>query len=451
MHFPTKIPLTTVLPNVPFVARNPIKYFSRYVKDYGNDFILAIGGSRRTHFSVNAEVIQHVLQRNHRNYHKSVIQTRDLARYLGHGLLTNNGEPWLTQRRLIQPGFHRKRLAALVTEMQTVIDRNAIRLDELATNGDKHSLHGLTTDLVFRVIARAIFTDGFNEEETRKLNDAIDAIQGYVIYPVRMPFLRGPLRWIGQEKKHLEITTEIRKRIQERIDARRLGAAKDDLLQMLLDSRYEDTGQPMPDHKVVDEIMILFAAGHETSANALAWTIWLLDQHPDVMEKVRKEIGEVEANGPVGFDSARELTYLTQVIEESMRMYPPAWITDRVALEDDHAGGYDISAGTSIGVFIYGLHHNPEYWDDPEEFRPERMSKEAKKARHPMCYLPFGSGPRLCIGNHFAMLEMQLILVRFLRDYDFVFEKDAATVGKKALITLHMDREVRVGLRKRSE
>ena len=448
MPLPPQIPLSTVLPNTPFVARNPIKYFSRYVADYGADFILAIGGSRRTHFTVNAEVIQHVLQRNHRNYHKSEIQTEDLARYLGHGLLTNNGDSWLTQRRLIQPGFHRKRLASLVAEMQAVIDRNCVRLDGLAGTGKKTSLHGLTTDLVFRVIARAIFTDGFDEAETRELNDAIDAVQQYVIYPVRMPFLRGPLRWLGQEKKHLDITNEIRRRLLERIDARRAGSPKDDLLQMLLDSRYEDTGDPMPDYQLVDEIMVLFAAGHETSANALAWTLWLLDRHPEVLAKVRAEIFRVEANGPVGFESARELTYLTQVIEESMRLYPPAWITDRVALEDDTAGGYDISAGTSIGVFIYGLHHNPEYWESPEEFRPERMTAEAKKDRHPMCYLPFGAGPRLCIGNHFAMLEMQLILVRLLRDYNFEFPRDSASVGKKALITLQMDREVSVELRR---
>ncbi|TXF89690.1 cytochrome P450 [Neolewinella aurantiaca] len=449
MTSPPQVPLRRVLPNIPFVARNPIKYFSRYVKDYGADFLLAIGGSRLTHFTVNADVIQHVLQRNHKNYHKSVIQTRDLARYLGHGLLTNNGEPWLTQRRLIQPGFHRKRLASLVTEMQAVINRCCTGLDQVATSGEATSLHGLTTDLVFRVIARAIFTDGFNDEETKELNEAIDAVQGYVIYPVRMPFLRGPLRWIGQERKHLQITTEVRARIQLRIEDRRAGEPKDDLLQMLLDSRYEDSGEPMEDQQLVDEIMILFAAGHETSANALAWTLWLLDQHPEVREKIRAEIAVVETEGPVGFKSARKLTYLTQVIEESMRMYPPAWITDRVALTDDQAGGYNISSGTSIAVFIHGLHHNPEYWDSPESFRPERMSAAAKKTRHPMCYLPFGAGPRLCIGNHFAMLEMQLILVRLLRDYDFVFPEDAGTVGKKALITLQMDREVKVNLRKR--
>lgn len=449
MPLPPQIPRTRVLLNIPFVVRNPIKQFSRYVMDYGADFILAIGGSRRTHFTVNADVVQHVLQRNHRNYHKSEIQTEDLARYLGRGLLTNNGAPWLAQRRLIQPGFHRKRLASLVTEMQAVIDRTGVRLNELAATGKKTSLHGLTTDLVFRVIARAIFTDGFNEAETQELNDAIDAVQGYVIYPVRMPFLRGPLRWTGQEKKHLDITDEVRRRIQERVDARRAGSPKDDLLQMLLDSRYEDTNEPMPDHQLVDEIMIIFAAGHETSANALAWTLWLLDRHPEVLAKVRAEISEVETDGPVGFETARQLTYLTQVIEESMRLYPPAWITDRVALADDVAAGYDISAGTVMGVFIHGLHHNPEYWEEPEAFRPERMTAEAKKGRHPMSYLPFGAGPRLCIGNHFAMLEMQLILVRLIRDYDFLFSEDAAAVEKKALITLQMDREVLVGLRKR--
>ncbi|MFT5998284.1 MAG: cytochrome P450 [Neolewinella sp.] len=449
MHEPPKVPLARVLINMPWMMANPIKRFSRYLEEYGRDFILSVGGSRRTHFTINAEVIQHVLQKNHKNYHKSAIQTDELARYLGRGLLTNNGQPWLTQRRLIQPGFHRQRLAALVSEMQAVIDAACDGLNQTAEANGYIQLQEVTRDIVFRVITRAIFTDGFDEAETRKLKKTLDAIQRYAVYPVRMPFLLKPLQWLGIEGRKLALTQEVRKGIQERIDARRAGTPKDDLLQMLLDSRYEDDGQPMPDQQLVDEIIILFAAGHETSANALAWTIWLLLRHPEALAKVRAEITEVEGEGAINFDNARQLTYLTQVMEESMRLYPPAWITDRVALGPDKAGGFDIQQGTSIGIFFYGLHRNPEYWEDPDAFRPERMTPEAKKARQPFCFLPFGGGPRLCIGNHFAMLEMQLILARLLQDYDFELPANADQVKQKAYITLHMDRPVSLRLSRR--
>lgn len=450
MQEPPQIPLTRVIRNMPGTASNPITYFNRYVEDYGKDFLLSVGGSRRTHMTVNADVIQHVLRTNHKNYHKSAIQTDELSRYLGHGLLTNNGQPWLTQRRLIQPGFHRKRLAALVTEMQAVITEQCAQLDAGVAAGEPVVLQELTRSIVFRVIARAIFTDGFNEADTKALSDAMDAVQNYVIYPVRMPFLLKPFTWLGIEGKHLAITENIRESVRQRIAARRESGPKDDLLQMLLDSRYEDTGEPMADRQIIDEIMILFAAGHETSANALAWIIWLLLRHPQDLARIRAEITSVESKAPLGFDNARELTYLTQVIEEGMRLYPPAWITDRVALEADHAAGYDIAEGTSIGIYFYGLHRHPDYWDEPEAFRPERMTPEAKKARHPFCFLPFGGGPRLCIGNHFAMLEMQLILARLLRDYDFVLLAGAEEVAFKPLITLHMEKpmELKVSRRK---
>ncbi|MEM9525432.1 MAG: cytochrome P450 [Bacteroidota bacterium] len=447
MPIPPVIPRPTVLAGIGRTLRRPIDSFTDYFGRYGDNFILAVGGSRRTHMTIDADVFQHVLQKNHRNYEKSEIQTDQMARYFGYGLLTNSGQSWLTQRRLIQPGFHRKRLENLTAEMQAVIREQGETLAEVASRGGKINLHDFTRETVFRIIVRAIFTDGFGAEESEWLGEVMDKIQRYVIYPVRVPFLRAPLRWLGFERKYLAMTKEIRAHVQRKIDARRAGAPKDDLLQMLLDSHYEDTGAPMSDEQLIDEIIILFAAGHETSANSLAWTIWLLLQHPEELAKVRTEINTAAADGPIDFEGVRRLPYLTQVIEESLRLYPSAWITDRVALGEDQATTYDIHEGTVVGLFIYGLHRNPAYWEDPNVFRPERMAPAAKKARHPMAFLPFGGGPRLCIGNHFAMLEMQLLLVEVLSRFDFQLPAKADRVGVKPLITLHMDREVELGVR----
>lgn len=447
MPTPPVIPRPKVLAGIPRMLRRPIDSFNDYLQRYGDNFILAVGGSRRTHLTIDADVFQHVLQKNHRNYEKSEIQTVQMARYFGYGLLTNSGHSWLTQRRLIQPGFHRKRLENLTTEMQAVICAQVDQLTTVAGKGGKVNLHEFTRDTVFRIIVRAIFTDGFSAEESEWLSQVMDKLQAYIIYPVRVPFLRAPLRWLRLERKHVDLTKDIRAHVQQKIDARRAGSPKDDLLQMLLDSRYEDSGEPMTDEQLIDEIMILFAAGHETSANSLAWTIWLLLRHPEELAKVRAEIKTAEAIGPIDFEGVRRLPYLTQVIEESLRLYPSAWITDRVAMEKDQTATYDIQKGTVVGLFIYGLHRNPAYWEKPAEFRPERMAPAAKKARHSMAFLPFGGGPRLCIGNHFAMLEMQLLLVEVLSRFDFQLPTQADQVGVKPLITLHMDREVILGIK----
>jgi len=336
---PPIVPKPTILRNLLRLARRPLIVFGEYIEEYGQNFVLAVGGSRSTHFTTDATIAQHVLQRNHRNYEKSEIQTVEMSKYLGYGLLTNGGESWLRQRRLIQPGFHRKRMMALTNEMITVIRASCRRAAAESTT----DLKGFTKDVTFAVIVRAIFTDGFNDTATRELQD-----------PIRLPFLRKPLRWLGRERKHLELSARARTMILERINARRTGLPQDDLLQMLLDSRYED-GTGMTDEQLIDEIIILFAAGYETSANALAWALYLLLRHPEQMPRIRQEINTITADTPLGFANAGNLTYLTQVIEETMRLYPPAWITDRIGRANDEIAGYHIPQGRTVGIYIYGI------------------------------------------------------------------------------------------------
>ncbi|WP_116127199.1 cytochrome P450 [Lewinella sp. IMCC34183] len=429
MHAP-RIPRSVTLRNLFRLARRPIPVFTEYLDRYGDNFILSISEARVTHFTRDAEVARHVLQRNHRNYEKSEIQTGEMGKYLGRGLLTNAGDSWLRQRRLIQPGFHRRRIEALQAEMQAVID------DECAGAAEQPSfdLFRFTREVAFRIIVRAIFTRGFGTADTKRLHYILDELQAFVIYPIRLPFLRGPLRWTGQEGRHLKLAHEARNLVRVQLQERRgtRGPAPDDLLQMLVDTRYEDTGEPMDDEQLIDEVLILFAAGYETSANALAWTLWLLLKHPEELRKLR---------------DSPDPTYLIQVIEESMRLYPPAWITDRMALGPDEAGGFTIDEGMTMGLFIYGIHHNPAYYDDPETFRPDRMHPDRKRERHPFSFLPFGGGPRQCIGNHFAMLEMQLLLRHLIDTYRLESVGELPEPIPKPFITLHQDRIVPVRLR----
>ena len=436
--YPPRIPRRLVLRNLLRLARRPIRIFNDYVARYGENFILSVGGTRRTHFTVDAEVVQHVLQRNHRNYEKSEIQTTVMGQYLGYGLLTNSGSDWLRQRRLIQPGFHRRRLEALTVAMQRVVAAECAS----AAGGEAVDLFTFTRTTAYRIIVGAIFTDDLPQAETDAFQRILDRLQAYLVHPIRLPLLRGPLRWLGREAKFLALAGESREMLRGLIRQRRQSERKyEDLLQMLLDSRYEDDGEPMSEERLIDELTILFAAGYETSANALAWTVWLLLQHPEVEQRLVGELNTsrtAEGNPPP--------PYLTQIINESLRLYPPAWITDRVALGPDEAAGLTIDSGTTIGIYIYGIHRHERYYAFPDRFDPDRMTEEARKQRPAFSFLPFGGGPRLCIGHHFAYLEMQLFLAHLFTTYKVLPAAPLPDLEPQPFITLHQDKPVAIRL-----
>lgn len=442
---PVRVPRRVVMRRVLRLALDPLGGFNRYIQEYGTSVLLDVGGSRRSIVTTDPDLIQHVLQRHHRNYEKSEIQTDQMGKYIGYGLLTNTGESWLRQRRLIQPGFHKQRMKGLVKEMQSTIAQTCAKLDQALEQQADVNISHFTLQLTFSIIARAIFTDGFNEQDTQKLNEAVDKIQGFVIYPIRLPFLRPIVRWIGLEAKYQQLSNDVGEQLMQRVNTRRASKIpQDDLLQMLLDSRYEDNGQDMEDAQLIDEIKILFAAGHETSANALAWILYLLAKHPEEADKARAEIAQLPH--PISMDALRQVPYLTAIIEEGMRLYPPAWITDRVALENDQFGDYTIPKNMVVAPYIYGLHHSEAIYPDAEKFLPERMLAEEKKKRHPFAFIPFGGGPRLCIGSHFAMLEMQLVLVHLLRHY--AFSPPEKTIHPKPFLTLRPAQPIRLRLAK---
>jgi cytochrome P450 len=217
---------------------------------------------------------------------------------------------------------------------------------------------------------------------------------------------------------------------------------------MLLDARYEDNGQPMTEEQVLDEAAILLVAGHETSANALSWMWYLLAQHPEVVAKLRTEMTQVLGERPASFADIPALGYSLQVIQETMRLYPPAWILDRVALEDDTYNGLALPKGTLISGYLYGMHHSTKHWEAPEAFRPERFAPDQVRQQAPYAYIPFGGGPRLCIGNQFALTEMQLVLLEMLRR----FEIEAVAqppIDLMPLITLRPRQEILVRFRRR--
>ena len=446
-HFPPAVPRLRSLRNAFRFVNNPIPVFDQYMLENGETFSFFLaGGPQKGIVSAEPAFIQHILQKNHRNYRKSKIQTETLARYLGHGLLTSEGDYWLRQRRTIQPGFHRKKLEALSGIILKVIDTYIEGFDKQKTTVD---IYQQMMELTLRIVANSLFSNNLKEEDLHLIGHHITAIQEFIIRQIRQPYFNPWFHLSGMHRKYKRMSEEVNGTILNFIRERKAtGGQYDDLLQMLLDVRYEDTREGMTDRQLVDESAILYVAGHETTANAMAWMFYLLSQHPEAVQKIREEVVKVLGEAPPSFADLPKLEYTLQVVEESLRLYPPAWITDRIAIEDDTIEGYHIPAGTMIIAYIYGAHHSPKRWEAPEEFRPERFSKAQKAGRESFSYLPFGGGPRLCIGQSFALMEMQMILARMVPRFDFKLLPDQQ-IELQPLVTLRPRYGIKMELIKR--
>ncbi|WP_293894819.1 cytochrome P450 [Flavobacterium sp.] len=428
-NYPKQLSIFRFLLKAESIRKNPIPFHKKYFDKFGDTFSLKIGKTKHVILSRDNEVAEYILQKNQKNYQKSELQTKFISKYLGKGLLTANGDFWLKQRRLIQPAFHKQKMNQLVQNMNQTIIAELQNLPE-----DKLvALFPIMNQLAFNVVAKSLFHI-LIEEEMSRLKIIINDVQNFLIKEIRLPYKAFWFKISGQIKKHqklaLETDTIIQKIVEERINS---NAKHNDLLDMLLETRYEDIGEAMPTQQLIDEIKILFIAGHETSANAMTFTLHLLGNHPEIQQKVFEELIAIQSQTNDVVEQLQEMTYTNAVINESMRLYPPAWITDRENIEDDTLLGFHIKEKTLIGVSFYELHRNPKYWKNPSDFNPERFLGEQKKESNKYFY-PFGVGPRMCIGLGFAMYEMSLTLSYIIKKYKVTSSKKDIDINP--LITL---------------
>jgi len=399
------------------MARNPVQVLSQYTSLYGDTFRFYFGGVKEAMVTTSPVVIQHVLKTNWENYHKSHIQKKRMGHFLGKGLLTTEGEAWKTQRRLIQSGFERKQLEVLSSIMQDSLAESLRDFDQQTRIGPV-DIYPLMMKITFAMVGKSLFGAKLKEDDIDLISEAISTVQEFMVRQTIQPYLNPWFAVSGEQRKHEEMTARAFGILAEYIRQRREEEAGHDLLQILLDARYSD-GTSMGDDLVVSESMQLLVAGHETSSNALSWTLYLLSTRPDCVDRIRDEFDCVLGEKPLGFSDVPKFGFTTQVINEALRLYPPFWMVDRMALEDDRAGDVDIPGGSTVDVLIYGTHHSPRYWESPESFDPERFNKANEKLHTPFAHLPFGAGPRGCIGGNYAMLQMLMILSVLLRKYDF--------------------------------
>lgn len=444
-----KVKRSENLKNIKGFIKDPMNVFSRYHEKYGQTYILKDNNGRNDIWvTTHPGFIQHIFQKNHKNYCKPPIQIDELGRLLGQGLLTIDGDYWLKQRRLIQPGFHKKKLDALTNMVNGIIKNNV----EDWKNNDAvlkdFPLHKEMTRMTFEIVLKSLFSETLTKEEMSYLSDVIADLQRYLTKRTRLPFLIPFFKISGYDRKKMKLSKDAKQHIRDAIKRRQEGAERhDDLLDMLIEARYEDTGEGMNDKQLLDESLILIVAGHETTANALVWINYLLSKNPDVVERIREESKELVQNDSLTLMEVIKMKYTSAVIEEAMRLYPPAWITGRMAVEDDEFDGHKIPKSTVITSYIYGVHHDKRNWEDPEVFRPERfMTKDNK--RNPFCFMPFGGGPRLCIGNSFAMMEMQLVVAHLVNEFDYTL-KNTKQPELEPQVTLSPKDEIFLGITKR--
>ena len=411
------------------MQRDPIPFFHRLVREHGDAVQFRVGRQILILFN-HPDLVRELLVTQHRSFHKSLVMQRTKV-ILGEGLLTSEGEFHKRQRRLAQPAFHRERIARYGEEMVRITARTREEWRDGATVDIHHEMMRLT----LAVVARTLYGAEVGEEAD-EIGDALTALID--LFPLLMnPFspwlLKLPIPSSMRFRRAIRrLDRTIYGIIEER---RRSNEDRGDLLSMLLLAQdTEGDGGAMTDVQLRDEAMTIFLAGHETTANALAWTFYLLAQHPDVATEVRRVIDDVLGDRLPTADDYPRLQYLEMVLAESMRLFPPAWAVSRYAIQDVEVGGWSVPRGAVCIVSQSVLHRDARFWSDPDRFDPLRFTAEAKAARPKLAYFPFGAGPRLCIGENFAWMEGVLLMATLLQRWEM--ELLSRDVVSQASITL---------------
>lgn len=392
-----------------YLMDDPLSFWERCHREYGDIVGIRLPFMRIVMLA-HPKDIDFVLRQHHKSFIKDIL-TRRLSILLGQGLLTSEHEFWRRQRKMAQPFFQSSQIRKLDS---TIVSFTSSMLDRWRV-GEARDVHSEMLRVTLQIIAKKLFNTEV-EDETDLVAHALEDLMEYFLGPVSMmPFaawypLPSTIRFRRALRKLNAFLFEIvRKR-------RRSSEQGDDLLSFLLAARDED-GKGMTDLQLRDELMTLFLAGHETTALSLSFAFYLLSMHPEAESKVLAELQQVLGNrSPTSSDIPR-LAYLNGVIQEAMRLYPPAWSVGREAIEDVEIGGYSIPKGCQVWMAQWVVHRNPRWFPDPLAFRPERWLDSASTELPRGAYFPFGDGPRVCIGNQFAMLESALVLATILQRF----------------------------------
>jgi cytochrome P450 len=415
MDPPGPEPGSDTLRMLPKLRKDPIGFFSDMSRKYGGMVRIMIP-QQKIYLVSEPEYVQHILQRNQRNFLKG--ESVDAARPLiGNGLASSDGDFWLRQRRLMQPAFHQKRLKKLVPIMTDTAGEFFQYWEPNIKNGEPLELTSEMMKLTLQVIVKTMFSSDVSEE-AETIGQAFVDVMGVIN---RRSWSNNPLPDWLPTPDNIRLWRALRKldnQVYDLIEHRRnSGERKDDLLDMLLSARYDETGEGMDDKQLRDEVLTIFFAGHETTALTLTWLWTLLAENTQVEARLRAEVDEVVGLRTPTMEDLPKMQYTRMALDETLRLYPPAWVFVRAVHDEDEIDGYRIPSDAFIILSPYLTQRDPRIWEQPESFDPERFNPETPVERHKFAYYPFGGGPRKCIGQDFALMEAQLILAMMIQRY----------------------------------
>ena len=412
-----------------------LRLMSSAAEGYGDAVKVSIGPKTLYLFN-NPELAKHVLSDNAANYHKGIglVQAK---RALGDGLLTSEGELWRKQRKTIAPTFHRKKIAeqanVVAEEGQLLVDRLRASIGTGPVNLSEE-LTGLTLGILGRTLLDAdlgVF-DSIGHSFEAVQDQAMFELVTLSMVPMWLPLPKQ--RRFRKARRNLE--TIVRTLVADR-DQRAGWSDGEDVLSTLMVSTRAEADREVGRVRLRDELVTLLLAGHETTASTLSWTLYLAGEHRDVQDKLREEARRVLGDRPPTFADLHQLTYTTQVVQEAMRLYPPVWILPRLSLAEDNVGGWRVPANSDVVICPYTMHRNPEFWDDPERFDPERFHPSNTGNRSRYAYIPFGAGPRFCVGNSLGMMEAVFVIAMISRELT-LFTKPGAPVVPEPMMSLRV-------------
>lgn len=389
--------------------RNTFRCFAHLARDFGDVVRFPFSPAGAPLYILSSpDGVKHVLQDNHRGYKKAM--TYDLLKpVVGHGLLTSEGDLWLRQRRLVAPMFHRRQIATYISTMR---ETTAELLEDWEQRSEPFDVSADMSKLTLSIAGKLLFNRDIGEESswigddmTLLFRDVNRRLQNPLAVPRKIP--------TPQNRRVQKAIDRLEDLVFGLIDERQGREGEyEDLLSMFIQARDEETGETMSKEQIRDELMTFIIAGHETTSNHLSWTLYLLSQHPEIRRRLEDELDENIAGDMPTLEEVRKLEFLEKVMDESLRIYPPAWTVEREPLEDDEFDGYLIEAGSIVVVGPYFVHHNANVWPNPEGFDPER-----ERPDHRYAHFPFGGGPRMCVGADFAILEAKLILAAIVKRF----------------------------------
>ncbi|MBU6378893.1 MAG: cytochrome P450 [Gammaproteobacteria bacterium] len=417
---PTAKPLDAPLPLhrfLPRFIRNPLNTI--LIRSYEEPYVILRSRAATTVYVSDPELVERVLLTEAEVFQKSGLEKRVLGPALGDGILTSSGPTWRWQRRTAAPLFRPAEIAALVP-MMSAEGRAQIERWRAWPPGSVHDMERDMTETTFRVISATMF-GGAADAEATVIQESGATSLGWVSWEIGFALARLPSWvWHPGKRPRARAARDMRQAVHAILARRRAaGLAGDDLMARLAAAKDPENGAPMSDEQIVDNMLTFLAAGHETTAKALAWTLYLVARDDRWQTRIRDEVAAVAGSSPITAEHLERMPITRQVVKEGMRLYPPAPVMSRVASKAMKLGDTWVEPGTNFVIPIYAIHRHRKLWDNPELFDPERFAPEREKAYHRAQFMPFGFGPRLCIGMLFAMLEAQALLGEFVRKARF--------------------------------